>query len=325
MRGDPRIAANTRRRVTEAAQELGYDPAAERTLSKVAGIVTATGLDDSFRDPFQLQLIAGISDGLRTLGMCVLFVPPYGTPGHDQALSRIPLDVCFLIHGFSTYASTRASLERRGVPVLVLEAEADDPDAAVRTNEADAYRSLIEAVLEAGHTSAAVVALPLSHHEAHRGLVDVPDLRAIEVIPTRERLEVMVQTGLAMGPVFESTHSNEVDGELAARAFLELPVLPTAIVCHSDVLAAGVVRELRKAGLRVPQDVSVTGFDGLDLPTLAPLVLTTVTQDPFQKGRLLAEQARALLLGDSPQPALMHLTMRAGNSVAAPRATGGGL
>jgi len=293
-------------------------------LSKVAGIVSASGLDDSFRDPFQLQLIEGIADGLHTLGMAVLFVPPFGTPGHDQALSRIPLDVCFLLHGFSTYASTRASLERRGVPVLVLEAEAQDPDAAVRTNEAHAFRQVIASLLDAGHTAAAVVALPLSHHRMHRGLVEMPNLRDIDVIPTRERLEVMVQTGLAVGPIFEATHSSEVDGELAARAFLELPDLPTAIVCHSDVLAVGVVTALREAGLNVPNDVSVTGFDGLDFPLLAPLVLTTVTQDPFEKGRLLADQARTLLLGGSPQPALMQLTMRAGNSVASPRAARGG-
>lgn len=322
LRGDPRVSAETRRHVTEVALELGYDPLLESQGSKVAGIVSATGMDDSFSDRFQLDVISGIAEGLRELGMCVLFVPPVGTPGHDSVVSRIPLDVCFLLHGFSTYSSTRASLERRGIPVVAAEAQDGDLVPSVRTNEREAVRQIMDTLVRAGHTQAAVVALPISHHRPNRGFVDVGDLSGVDVIPTRERLAAMVESGIGVGPVFETTRSIEEEGELAAAAFLELGDLPTAIVCQSDLLAVGVVTALAEAGVRVPHDVSVTGFDALDVPLLAPLLLTSVTQDGFEKGRLLADQARRLLAGQPPVREEMYLTMRVGNSVAPPR-TGG--
>lgn len=324
LRGDVRIAADTRKRVTEVALELGYDPLVEARHSGVAGIVSASGMEDSFSDPFHMDVVSGIAEGLSAMGMGLLFVPQAGTPEHDDIMSRIPLDVCFLLHGFSTYSSTRASLERRGVPVLVLEAEPGDCAPTVVTNERQAFRDLMDILVAAGHRSVGVVALPISHHRVNRGFVDVSDLRDVDVIPTRDRLKVMAEAGLTAQAVFETTRSLEDEGELAAAAFLALPTLPTAIVCHSDVLAVGLVTALANAGVRIPQDVSVTGFDALDIPLLAPLVLASVTQDGHEKGRLLADQARRLLTGAPPSTAELYLTVRAGTSVGPPRSAPGG-
>jgi len=276
-------------------------------------------MNDSFADPFQMDIVSGIAEGLSALGMGVLFVPPVGTPGHDDVVSRIPLDVCFLLHGFSTYSSTRASLARRGVPVVILEAESDDAAPSVLTNEREAFGDLMRMLVAAGHRSAAVIALPISHHRRNRGFVDIDDPALVEVIPTRDRLCAMRDSGLGQGLVWEATRSLEEEGELAAAALLELPELPTAIVCHSDLIAVGVVTVLNQAGVRIPHDVSVTGFDGLDIPLLAPLVLASVTQDGYEKGRLLADQARRLLNGLPREPAELYLTARAGTSVGPPR------
>lgn len=319
LRGDLRIAADTRRRVTEVALELGYDPLVAAPRSGVAGIVSASGMDDSFSDPFHMDIVSGIAEGLSTMGMGLLFVPRAGAPGHDDVVSRIPLDVCFLLHGFSTYSSTRASLERRGIPVLVIEAEPGDPAPTVVTNERQAYRDLMDMLYAAGHRSVGVVSLPISHHRPNRGFVELSDFSTVEVIPTRDRLEVMAAAGLRAEAIFETTRSLEDEGELAAQAFLARPTLPTAIVCHSDVLAVGLVTALRDAGVRIPEDVSVTGFDGLDIPLLAPLVLATVFQDGYEKGRLLADEARRLLTGAPLSQAELYMTARAGTSVGPPR------
>jgi DNA-binding LacI/PurR family transcriptional regulator len=76
---------------------------------------------------------------------------------------------------------------------------------------------------------------------------------------------------------------------------------------------------LHESGLRVPHDVSVTGFDGLEIPLLAPLVLATVVQNGFDKGQLMAEQARRLLAFEPPMPAELPLVVRLGNTMAPPR------
>ena len=78
------------------------------------------------------------------------------------------------------------------------------------------------------------------------------------------------------------------------------PDRPTAVACQSDLLASGVVLAARELGLRVPQDVSVSGFDGLDLPWLGPDVLTTVVQPLAEKGAAIGHAVEDLLAGEPP-------------------------
>jgi DNA-binding LacI/PurR family transcriptional regulator len=322
LRGDERIAPATRRRVAEAAVAVGYRPEhshATHGRSGVAGIIMSSSLEESFANRLMLDIIAGIADGLRPLDMCVLFIPPAEQPGHDEILASMPLDVCFILHGRMTYGRTRASLESRGIPIVALDVEADDSLPTVRTTELESHRALMKALVDLGHTRAAVVALPVRFFGGVRGPIDVSDLSRIEVQPTRFRLQAMVEAGLEPDPVVTTLQSSEEEGWAAGRALLDGREAPTAIVCHSDMLAVGVIGVLREAGLRVPEDVSVTGYDGLSVPLLAPLILATVVQNGFEKGQLMADQARRLLAYERAVDATLPLMVRTGTSIAPPR------
>lgn len=322
LRGDERIAPATRRRIAEAAVALGYRPehaSAAQGRSGVAGIVMSASLEDSLANRLMIDIIAGIVDGLRPLDMCVLFIPPAEQPGHDELLASMPLDVCFILHGRMTYGRTRTSLESRGIPIVALEVEAEDSLPTVTTTEVDSFRVLMRALVDLGHREAAVVALPVKFYGGVRGAVDVSDLGRIEVQPTRLRLQAMADAGLIAHPVVATLWSSEEEGRLAGKALLEGREPPTAIVCHSDILAVGVIGVLREAGLRVPEDVSVTGFDGLAVPLLAPLVLATVVQNGFDKGQLMADQARRLLAFEPVATAELPLMVRPGTSIGPPR------
>jgi DNA-binding LacI/PurR family transcriptional regulator len=279
----------------------------------------SASLEDSFANRLMLDIIAGIVDGLRPLDMCVLFIPPAEQPGHDELLASMPLDVCFVLHGRMTYGRTRASLESRGIPIVALEVEPEDPLPTVSTTELESFRTLMSALVDLGHRTAAVVALPVKFYGGVRGMVDVSDLARVEVQPTRLRLQAMADAGLTAAPVVTTLRSDEEEGWMAGRALLEGREPPTAIVCHSDMLAVGVIGVLREAGLRVPEDVSVTGFDGLSFPLLAPLVLATVVQNGFDKGQLMADQARRLLAFEPAEEAVLPLLVRTGTSIAPPR------
>jgi DNA-binding LacI/PurR family transcriptional regulator len=90
-------------------------------------------------------------------------------------------------------------------------------------------------------------------------------------------------------------------GIAAARQLLDAPAdaRPTAIAAQSDLLAAGVIQAAAELGLRVPDDLSVTGFDGVSLPWLtAPL--TTIDQHSEEKGRALGRLVARLLDGVPP-------------------------
>jgi DNA-binding LacI/PurR family transcriptional regulator len=90
------------------------------------------------------------------------------------------------------------------------------------------------------------------------------------------------------------------DGLLATEAFLELAPRPTALVCFNDMLALGALHRLKGAGVRVPRDVSVTGFDDVFVAEYSDPPLTTFVQPKYQLGRDAAELLLGLLSGAPP-------------------------
>jgi DNA-binding LacI/PurR family transcriptional regulator len=124
------------------------------------------------------------------------------------------------------------------------------------------------------------------------------------------------------GPVQAyETPSNAVDeGAAAARILLDVAPerRPTAIVAQSDVLAAGVLQAAAELGLHVPADLSVVGFDGADLPWLAPARLTTIVQPSGEKGRAAARAAMDLVAGGTPDGVDLPVTLRIGTTSGPP-------
>ena len=108
-------------------------------------------------------------------------------------------------------------------------------------------------------------------------------------------------------------------GLVAGRSLLDRPAdeRPTAVICQSDVIAAGVVLAAEELGLRVPDDLSVTGFDGVDLPWL-PHRLTTMDQQGREKGRILGTLVRRRLDGKRPRSVTQQVTLREGTTTAPP-------
>ena len=109
-------------------------------------------------------------------------------------------------------------------------------------------------------------------------------------------------------------------GTIAGRALLDVPERqrPTAIVAQSDVIAAGVIAAAEELGLSVPGDLSVTGFDGVDLPWL-PRRLTTMDQHGREKGRILGTLVRRRLDGTRPRSVTQPVELRVGTTTAPPR------
>ena len=104
------------------------------------------------------------------------------------------------------------------------------------------------------------------------------------------------------------------EGLRAARVLLAASPRPTAIIAQSDLLAAGVIRAAEEAGLRVPEDLSVTGFDGIQVDGLAPYELTTLVQPAVEKGRAAGEAVARMLAGEDVETIRFTCVFRAGNT-----------
>ena len=172
-------------------------------------------------------------------------------------------------------------------------------------------------LLTLGHRRFATVTLPFAHPR-RSGIVGPERMDLLDWTPTRHRLQGMTDAGVTPTVIVETAGSLVEEGQTAGRLALDVDDPPTCVVAQSDLLAAGVLLAARDLGMRVPEDVSVAGFDGLDLPWLAPDVLTTVAQPLAAKGEAIGRAVQQLLRGEMPGPVHLDVELRVGTTTAPP-------
>ena len=316
------ITAETRNKVLAAAAELGYsgpNPLGRQLRSGRSGIVGVVLGDQpgrAFRDPVAVKVLDGLVDVLGAEGLGVLLIPgvravagprgegdePPPAPVVDPLLESAAMDVAVLVWGVLTDDATLAALRRRDVPVVVGEGGRVDGAPLVALDDRAGTALAVRHLQELGHTRIAEITLPLDAAE-RSGPIDAARLAQADRTSTRHRLAGVRD---AVEPVisWETPASLVEHGRDAATEILGAWVpeteRPTAIVAHSDLLAAGAVIAARELGLRVPDDVSVAGFDGIDLPWLSPDVLTSVHQPLQAKGAALGRAVLGVLAGEEP-------------------------
>ena len=322
------IAAATRERVLAAAAELGYlgpNPLGRQLRSGrsgIVGVVVGDALRRSFRDPVSIQVLDGLVSTLGEMGLGVLLIPGPSDPAEppvDPLVLSAGMDVAVLLWGSGTHDPVLEALRRRGVPTVVVEGIPEPDVATVGLDDRRGMTELVQHLQSLGHESFACVTLAF---DRQRGDGFVEPERWDEVVwqVTRRRLDGVLDAGITPTAVYETPASLVEHGKTAGFAILSAPQRPTAVVCQSDLLASGVVLAARELGLRVPDDVSVAGFDGLDLPWLAPDVLTSVAQPLAEKGATVGRAVASLLAGEMPEPVELAVTLRPGTTTGpAPR------
>lgn len=329
------IATATRDRVLAAAAELAYagpNPLGQQLRSGRSGIVGAIFGDQlrrSFRDPVSIQMLDGLAQALGTHGVGILLmaaeageVPPL--------VERAAMDAAVVVLYHEPADTLIATLARRGIPTVVLEGalgiageETGIPAGArianVRIDDRRGTERLVRELCALGHERFGVVSLPLGH-DRRLGELDPARHPVAGFLATRSRLAGVADAGVVPEVVIETPGSLIEHGRTAGHEILSRPNPPTAIVAQSDLLAAGVLLAARERGLRVPDDVSIAGFDGIDLPWLAPDVLTTVSQPLAEKGRLSGEAAISLIAGDKVGDVILPVALRPGTTTGPPPA-----
>ncbi|WP_347351368.1 LacI family DNA-binding transcriptional regulator [Intrasporangium sp.] len=319
------VATETAERVRAAAAELGYlgpNPLASslrQGRSGVVGVVVEGRVRHAFQDPFAVSVLDGLAEVLDTIPTGLLLVGQ--SPDDPDALLRqlggLALDaVVFALCGLDRSPAVDYLAARR-VPMVGTSAPVDRRVTQVRVDERAAGATIARYVHDLGHRRVAHVAMqltpgspagpaPRAVPRSARYVAAFARLRGFRDVfgPAAE----VVQTG--DGPGFE-------EGRAAGRALLDRPrsERPTAIVAQSDVIAAGVVLAAEELGLQVPEELSVTGFDGVRLPWLAHR-LTTMDQHGHDKGRLLGTLVKQALDGTRPRSRTEPVELREGTTTA---------
>ncbi|WP_227423369.1 LacI family DNA-binding transcriptional regulator [Pengzhenrongella sicca] len=329
------IATTTRERVLAAAAELAYagpNPLGQQLRSGRSGIVGAVfgdRLRRSFRDPVSIQMLDGLAQALGAHDVGILLIPSEAGEV-PQLVAHAAMDAAVVVLCNGPDDEVLAALARRGIPVVVVEGDLAGPagrdgeDGATRALTAsvgiDDQRGTEELVRELralGHERFGVVSLPYSH-DRRLGEPDPARDPRSGYLATRRRLAGIAAAGVTPEIVIETPASLVEHGRSAGMQILSGPNPPTAIIALSDLLASGVVLAARDLGLRVPDDVSIVGFDGIDLPWLAPDVLVSVRQPLAEKGRLAGEAAIALIAGTEVPAMIIPVTRQPGTTTSHP-------
>lgn len=317
--GKTPVSDTTRLKVREAADSLGYtgpDPrAASLRLGRsgIVAVVVGSSLNFMFVDPVQRLLMDGLAEAVAPLGAGLLLLRRDAELDIENAptLTTASIDAAVLIGCDGSLRDSLPIVQARGVPVVVVEGDAGDGVPRIALDNREAQRRAAEHVRDLGHTRVAIVTL-WQDAAGTVGWID-PDAD-ITVDVTRDRLQG-ARDVFPDAPAFASGGSSIDDGFAAGRVlFADSGTRPTAVIAQSDLLATGVIRAAEEAGLRVPDDVSITGFDGVPVDGLAPYELTTLVQPATEKGRAAGAAIAAMLEGREPASVDLTSTFRIGNT-----------
>jgi len=278
------VHPDTRARVLAAARELDYAPsAAARTLvghsSQLIGVVLNTGPHPDIDNPFFQDVLVGLKHGIGELGSDLLLFATE-QPGAYLRRARHHRVDGVVLWGVDRADPEIPKLLDAAMPLVAVDLEVVGDHATwVSSDNIGGARLAVRHLHELGHTRIATIT----------GLV--------ETKPGGERLQgyrsEMASLGLPTPPAYEQDGDFYADsGAAAMRALLALPEPPTAVFAASDEMAIGAIGAARAAGVRVPKNISVVGFDDSRLAALVQPPLTTVSQDRIGLG-LAAARALA--------------------------------
>lgn len=328
--GKVNVANATRKKVLAVAASLGYtgpDPRAaslRRGRSGIVGIVLSGELRHAFLDPVNTAMMDGLADALASISAGILLLRD--DPQTEGALSfaDAPVDALVLLGCSDRVRAALETVRQRGLPVVVIEGDAGEGIPRITLDNRDASARMARFVCDLGHTKVATVTLPLDS-VGGRGRLTQERVAEATVDVTLDRLAGFREV-FAHAPGVTADASLVDEGLIAARTLLtdDIGALradrPTAIIAQSDLLAVGIIRAAEELGLRVPEDLTVVGFDGIAADGLGPLELTTIAQPAVAKGRAAGEQVTRMLDGEPGESEHFTCTFRKGQTAAAPHA-----
>lgn len=319
--GKAAVSDATRQRVLEAASALGYtgpDPLAaslRRGRSGIVGVVFEEHLGRTFLDPVKTLMMDGLADAVSPTGAGLLLLRDDPAVPDGPTLMTAPIDAAVLIGCSGLLRESLDTVRARGIPVVVVEGDAGEGVPQIALDNREAERQAASHLRGLGHRRVATVTLPL-RSGGPGGWIGADDEASISVEVTRDRLRGV--RDVYPDAVAYAATSSSIDAGLAAGRELLAAASgrPTAVLAQSDLLAAGVIRAAEEVELRVPEDLSVTGFDGITVDGLAPYVLTTLVQPATEKGHAAGEAVTAMLEGREAAGIRFTCTFREGNTTA---------
>ena len=285
LRGLHHVNERTRSKIVAAAMELNYPlrpdllPASAKKKTNRIGVVSPY-----LSRWFFTQAINGVEQSLREAGLDLLLYNFSQVDARQRIFQQRQLrgkvDALIVI-SLPPTDDEFDSLLSLGIPITTI-GFTHEGCSSVCIDDVQGGRIAAQHLIDLGHREIAQLSGP--RETAMK--FDVSDNR------TKGFTEVLNGAGVEFNPDFDIRGDyNIYTAELAMQSFLRRKKLPSAIFCHSDEMAFGAIKAIRERGMRIPEDISVIGFDDHELATYVGL--TTVAQPPQFEGQMAAAAAIA--------------------------------
>jgi DNA-binding LacI/PurR family transcriptional regulator len=304
------VRAETRARVEEAMRDLLYVPPGRKPATGAIGLLVPELTNPIFPALAQAMEARATEAGLATI-LCNTTSAAFRESDYVHMLLEREVDgmifiSCEMTHLAGEHDHYARLLEEGARLVFVNGALENFEVPCVSVDERHAGYVATRHLISLGHRRIGFVAGPSDY------------------LPTREkaagRAEALFEEGLPLNGWLVHGDFTIEGGRSAARALLSRRDRPTAVICSSDVIAIGVIQEARRLGLRVPDDLSVVGFDGIEAASWIDPPLTTIEQPIEEIAATAVELLQTVIAepGRSVSRVLYQPRLRRGGSTAAP-------
>ncbi|MEE9616045.1 MAG: LacI family DNA-binding transcriptional regulator [Anaerolineae bacterium] len=281
----PRISLETKERIRGLAEEMEYTPSLLARSLVTQDTATIGVVITSASDPFLARLVTSIEEVAQEQGYSVLMSSSYLDPDRE-------LEVVGAFHGRRTRGiivigsqiDTGYVQMRDRFPLPVVLTNCRTYPYSVSTDNLSGARWAVEHLVQLGHRRIAYIANRRSHRSNSYRLQSYQQVLAANGIPVDEDL-IIEGDGTLRG------------GSVAAQILLSRSQPPTAVFCFNDMTAIGVLSGLQQARIRVPEEMSVVGFDDVEFATHCYPRLTTIRQPTNLMGQRLIRMLLALIQG----------------------------
>ncbi|MFF5011116.1 LacI family DNA-binding transcriptional regulator [Streptomyces phaeochromogenes] len=271
LRGVSGPSERTRQRVLKAATELGYQ--VDRTASLLASRRTRLlGVMVDVHRPFHAELVEHLHTAAEAVGYDLVLSTQTRTRDEHTAVETLLAfrSEAMILLGPTVPADTLAALDRKSPVIAVGRRIADAALDVVRTADDDGVGQIVDHLVDLGHRA-------ITYVDGGKGVIATDRRRGYRTAMRHHGLDAHIR-------VLHGDHT-EAAGERAARKLLDGDALPTAVVTYNDQSAIGVLAALARAGVAVPGQVSVAGYDDDTLSRLSCFNLTTVSQNAEEQAR----------------------------------------
>ncbi|GAB3440912.1 LacI family transcriptional regulator [Massilia solisilvae] len=305
LNGTAKVSEEKRRVIESVIERLNYKPNVLAQNLKSGSTRTIGVLTQSLMSGYFADAMAGIDDALQGAGYAPLIVS-----GHWRAqeeAERMELLIARRVDGVVILSgrlkdSQILKLSNR-VPIVAFGRQLEGKHAyGFSLDNYKAACDAVEYLIMQGHRNIAFIAGPPDHEDAQARLKGYRDTLAKHKIPRNPRL-------------IEAGDFLETGGLLAVERLLESGERFTAIFAGNDLTAYGARLALYRRGIRVPEDISIVGFDDLHSSMCTTPPLTTVRQPLFEVGRCLGQAILAMIRHEKPDIDLPQLSLEVRESV----------